>query len=291
LPVIVTLVALAAALYGGRLVWRIYQDAPWTRDGRVRADIITVAPDVSGAITDVPVKDNQRVKRGELLFQIDPAAYQLARAQAEANVVGARSTLQERQIELQRRERLSSTSITAEALDQARAAAELAQAGYDQAVSAQRIAALNLERTRVVSPVDGFVTNLTTKVGDYATAGKALVAITDENSFFVAAYFEETRLRYIHPGDPASIRLMGYDEPLEGHVDSIARATADRENVSGTDLIANVNPTFTWVRLAQRIPVRIAIDRKPDDIPISAGMTATVVVEDKGRAGRVRRPD
>lgn len=288
--VLVTLVVVAAAGVAGWYLWRTYEESPWTRDGRVRVNVVMVAPDVAGAVTDLRVKDNQSVKIGDTLFTVDPARYRLALEQAEAALAGAKSVLEQRQEEQERRERLSSVSISQEALTQARTATLSAQAAYDQAEAALGVAKLNLARTEVRSPVNGHVTNLLVHRGDYATAGRPMVALVDSDSFYVAGYFEETKLRHIHIGDRVSIRLMAYGTPLTGHVDSVARAITDRDNVLGNDLIANVNPTFSWVRLAQRIPVRIAIDDVPRGIALSAGMTATVVVTDPDHPSRIKPP-
>lgn len=288
--VLVTITAVLIAVVAGWYLWRIYEESPWTRDGRVRANVVTVAPDVAGAVIDIRVKDNQEVKIGDALFTVDPARYQLALASAEAALAGAKSVLDQRREEQDRREHLSSASISAEALNQARTAALAAQANYDQAVAALGVAKLNLARTEVRAPVNGHVTNLLVDRGDYATAGRAMLAIVDSDSYYVAGYFEETKLRSIKVGDPASIRLLGYSAPLQGHIQGVARAITDRDNAIGNDLIANVNPTFSWVRLAQRIPVRVAIDRIPEGITLSAGMTATVVVTTPGDDRSVKPP-
>ncbi|RZN18173.1 efflux RND transporter periplasmic adaptor subunit [Bradyrhizobium sp. Leo121] len=278
----VTIAAVAAAILAGWWLWRLYEDTPWTRDGRVRANVVNVAPDVAGAVIDLRVKDNQQVKIGDILFVVDPARYQLALEEAEATAAGAKATLDERQEEQDRREKLSAAAISVEALNQARSATLEARAASDQAVAQVGVAKLNLARTNVRSPVNGHVTNLLLNRGDYVTAGKPVLAVVDQDSFYIAGYFEETKLRFINLGDAVSIRLLGYDAPLKGHVESVARAITDRENVIGTDLIANVNPTFSWVRLAQRIPVRIAIDYVPEGITLSAGMTATLQVTAPG---------
>lgn len=288
--ILVTAIAITAAAVAGWYLWRTYEESPWTRDGRVRANVVMVAPDVAGAVIDIRVKDNQEVRIGEVLFTIDPARYQLALSAAEAALAGAKSVLDQRQEEQDRREQLSSASISQEALNQARAATLSAQAAYDQATAALGIAKLNLARTEVRAPVNGHVTNLLVDRGDYATAGHPMVAVVDSDSYYVAGYFEETKLRHIKVGDNVSIRLMGYSAPLKGHVQSVARAITDRDNALGSDLIANVNPTFSWVRLAQRIPVRIAIDDVPRDIILSAGMTATVVVTDPNDETRIKPP-
>ncbi len=278
----VTIAVVVAAIVAGWWLWRLYEDTPWTRDGRVRANVVNVAPDVAGAVIDLRVKDNQQVKIGDILFVVDPARYQLALEEAEATAAGAKATLDERQEEQDRREKLSAAAISVEALNQARSATLEARAAYDQAVAQVGVAKLNLARTNVRSPVNGHVTNLLLNRGDYVTAGKPVLAVVDQDSFYIAGYFEETKLRFINLGDAVSIRLLGYDAPLKGHVESVARAITDRENVIGTDLIANVNPTFSWVRLAQRIPVRIAIDYVPEGVTLSAGMTATLQVTAPG---------
>jgi multidrug resistance efflux pump len=288
--VLITVAAVAVAAVFGWYLWVTYQESPWTRDGRVRANVVNVAPDVAGPVIDVPIKDNQTLRIGDVLFTVDRARYQLALAQAEASLAQAKATADERQDELERRQKLTSASISDEALSQARNAALGAQAAYDQAVAAVGVAKLNLARTEVRSPVNGYVTNLLLDRGDYATVGHPMVAIVDSDSYYVAGYFEETKLRHIKLGDPVSIRLMGFDAALEGHVQSVARAITDRDNALAGDLIANVNPTFSWVRLAQRIPVRIAIDKVPAGITLSAGMTATVVVTDPGDQRRVKAP-
>jgi RND family efflux transporter MFP subunit len=240
---------------------------------------VQIAPDVSGIVTEVLVKDNQAVKQGDVLLVIDPARYHLAVSQAEANVRGAASDLEQRQREFERRSQLTSSAISIETREQAAAAVREATAAYDQAMVQLDTARLNLERSEMRSTVDGYMTNLLVQAGEYAQPGRAMVAVLDRNSFYVAAYFEETKLPEIHLGDRASIRLMSSATPVEGHVDSVAPAIADRENTVGGDLIANINPTFSWVRLAQRVPVRITIDRLPDDVRLISGMTATVVVE------------
>lgn len=286
----VTAVVVAIAAIAGWYLWRTYEESPWTRDGRVRANVVMVAPDVAGMVVDISVKDNQDVRIGDVLFTIDPARYELALSAAEAAQSGAKSVLDQRDEELHRRERLSSAAISEEALNQARTAALSARAAYDQAVAAAAVAKLNLARTVVRAPVNGHVTNLLVDRGDYATAGRPMVAVVDSDSYYVAGYFEETKLRHIEIDDKALIGLMGFNKPLSGHVQSIAHAITDRDNVVGSELIANVNPTFSWVRLAQRIPVRIAIDDVPKGVTLSAGMTATVTVLDPGNPRRVKPP-
>jgi RND family efflux transporter MFP subunit len=281
---VVTAFVLALAAAAAWFAWQTYVRTPWTRDGRVRANIVEIAPDISGTVADVRVRDNQRVKKGDLLVIIDPARYRFALSQAEANVRGREQELEQRRRELERRTRLSSASITEEAREQAETAVVTSEAAYDQAIAALNTARLNLDRTEIRSPVNGFVANLQVDAGDYATAARPLLAVVDSDSFYVIGYFEETKIRNLNEGDPATVQLMGFPDRIEGHVESVSRAVADREATQGTEsLIANVNPSFSWVRLAQRVPVRITLHRVPPDVRLSAGMTATVVVHPNAR--------
>lgn len=274
---IATALLLVLALAIGHQLWVHYMDEPWTRDGRVRAQIVGVAPDVSGAVVELPVADNMFVKKGQVLMKIDPAHYQVAVEQAEAAVAARRAEWQMRRADAARRADMDSLVVSKENRENASSAAASAQAQYQQALAALDAAKLNLSRTTVVSPVDGYVTNLSVFQGDYATAGTPKLAIVDSHSFWVYGYFEETKLPRVKIGDKAEIRLMS-GGVLEGHVESISRGIYDRDNPESRELVADVNPTFNWVRLAQRVPVRIHIDRIPDGLILSAGTTCTVVV-------------
>jgi RND family efflux transporter MFP subunit len=273
-----TAVIFVVAVLIGRVLWVHYMDQPWTRDGRVRANVINIAPDVSGAVVALPVQDNQLVKKGDLLMQIDPSHYQIAVEQAEAAVAARKAELQMRRDDAQRRADMDSLVVSKESMDNATHTASAAEAAYQQAQAALDAAKLNLERTRVVSPVDGYVTNLNVFEGDYATAGAAKLAIVDSHSFWVYGYFEETKLPHVAVGDKAQMRLMS-GGMLQGHVESISRGIYDRDNPQSRELLADVNPTFNWVRLAQRVPVRIRIDQVPEGVVLSAGTTCTVVVQ------------
>jgi RND family efflux transporter MFP subunit len=252
-------------------------DEPWTRDGRVRAEVVNIAPDVSGAVVELPVRDNQFVHKGDLLMQIDPSHYQIAVEQAQAAVAARKAELQMRRDDAQRRADMDSLVVSKENRENATHTASAAEAQYQQALAALDAAKLNLERTRVVSPVDGYVTNLNVYRGDYAISGSAKLAVVDSNSFWVYGYFEETKLPHVRVGDKADIRLMS-GGTLKGHVESISRGIYDRDNPQSRELLADVNPTFNWVRLAQRVPVRVKIDSVPEGVLLSAGTTCTVVV-------------
>ncbi|QKF49783.1 efflux RND transporter periplasmic adaptor subunit [Pseudomonas graminis] len=274
---IATLLILALAIWIGRLLWIHYMDTPWTRDGRVRADVINVAADVSGVVIDVPVKDNQPVKKGDLLMQIDPEHYQLAVKQAEAMVASRKATWEMRKVNANRRKDMDALVISAESREDASNVATSAQADYQLAVAQLEAAQLNLQRTKVLAAVDGYVTNLNVHRGDYARIGEAKMAVVDRNSFWVYGFFEETKLPHVRVGDPADMQLMS-GEVMKGHVESIARAIYDRDNPESRELIADVNPTFNWVRLAQRVPVRIHLDHVPEGVVLAAGITCTVIV-------------
>ncbi|MEA3090466.1 MAG: hypothetical protein QOJ04_1808 [Caballeronia sp.] len=274
---VTTAVTFVVAVLIGRVLWVRYMDDPWTRDGRVRAEVVDIAPDVSGAVVELPVRDNQSVKKGDLLMQIDPSHYQIAVEQAQATVAARKAELQMRRDDAQRRADMDSLVVSKENRDNATLSASTAEAQYQQAQAELDAAKLNLARTRVVSPVDGYVTNLSVFRGDYATVGAAKLAIVDSHSFWVYGYFEETKLPRVKVGDRAEMRLMS-GGVLQGRVESISRGIYDRDNPESRELLADVDPTFNWVRLAQRVPVRIKIERIPDSVVLSAGTTCTVVI-------------
>jgi RND family efflux transporter MFP subunit len=282
---IATLLILALAIWIGRLLWIHYMDTPWTRDGRVRADVINVAADVSGVVIDVPVKDNQPVKKGDLLMQIDPEHYQLAVKQAEAMVASRKATWEMRKVNANRRKDMDALVISAESREDASNVATSAQADYQLAIAQLDAAKLNLQRTKVLAAVDGYVTNLNVHRGDYARIGEAKMAVVDQNSFWVYGFFEETKLPHVRIGDPADMQLMS-GEVMKGHVESIARAIYDRDNPESRELIADVNPTFNWVRLAQRVPVRIHLDQVPEGVVLAAGITCTVIVNPEAEGSK-----
>jgi len=273
-----TLVVVAAACAGGYELWDYYMLSPWTRDARIRADVVTIAPDVAGFVNDLRVKENQVVRKGDILFVLDQERYKRDLAKAEATVESRRAEMLMRRDEANRRAKLTTIAISTEAKENSQHVAASASAAYDQAEADLSTARLNLERTVVRAPVNGYVTNLTLVVGQYAAIGTKLMALIDSDSYRVDGYFEETKLPVIRPGSPVVIQLLGGETPLRGHVDSISHGITIRDNPDGPALLANVNPTFEWVRLAQRIPVRIQIDEIPENARVSAGMTCTVVV-------------
>ncbi|EWY41933.1 secretion protein HylD [Skermanella stibiiresistens SB22] len=276
--VAITLVVVALAAIVGWYMWDYYMERPWTRDGRVRADVVQVAPDVSGMVASIAVRDNQHVRRGDVLFTIDQDRYRIAVAQAEAMVESRRADMAQHERDMERQQRLGSNVVSVSDRENAESAYAITQASHRQAQADLELAKLNLRRTEVRAVVDGYVTNLELHVGDYVQAGGAALAVVDSNSFHVVGYFEETKLPRIAPGARVAVALMGLGQTFEGHVDSIASGIVDRERSASPDLLANINPTFTWVRLAQRIPVRITLDNLPEGWQPRAGLTATVTV-------------
>ena len=279
--VAVTLIFVILALFAGRKVWIYYQVEPWTPDGRVRADIVQIAPDVSGLVTQLAVSNDQQVKKGQVLFQIDRARYALALRETEAVLVSLRTKLKQAQREANRNKSLGELVAT-ENQEQGMSKVAEAEAAVSQAIVSRDMAALNLQRTLVVAPIDGTLSDLSLRVGNYVNTGRPVMALIDSGSFRIEGYFEETKLQRISVGQTAQVKLMGEQRTLSGHVQSIAAGIEDRDRVSGSNLLPNVNPTFSWVRLAQRVPVRIALDN-PHDSSLVAGRTATVTILQSGK--------
>ena len=262
------------------ILWRHYMYSPWTRDGRVKADVITIAPDVSGLVVNVPVQDNSKVKKGDLLLVIDPDRYRFALARAEAQLEAARTETERLSAEARRRAGVGVDVVSREGHEQAAAAALVARARERELETERDLARLNLERTEIRASVDGYVTNLRVFTGDYANTGVPLMALIDANSFWICGYFEETKLPGIHLGDEASIELAAGTAFFSGTVEGIAKGIGERDNPTGSELLVNSTPTYNWVRLAQRIPVRIAITG-PVPENMAMGMTCTVIVQAK----------
>jgi len=274
---VTALLVIAALLLGWRL-WVYYIEEPWTRDGVVRADVVDIAADVSGFVAEVYVHDTQAVHRGDKLFTLDSARFTLALRQASAQAEQKRATFEEADREAKRMLSLSADAVSIQQQQQAGALAVEAGGAYQDALAARDVAQLNMERSTVYASVNGIVTNFWLRTGDYVTASQPIAALVDTDTFYVEGYFEETKLPRIHPGDRATVQLMGTSELLGGEVMGIAGGVYDRQRSVGRDLLPNIDPTFTWVRLAQRIPVRIRLDPLPPSVRLVAGRTATVTI-------------
>ncbi len=287
---LLTLAAVAVAVVLVVALWRAYVLAPWTRDGRVSAQVIRIAPEVSGTVVEVPVADNQYVKRGDVLYRIDPERFRVAVDDAEAALDAASETLAQKIEDAGRRKGMDDL-VPREDIQQAQRAIALARAAQRRAQAALALARLDLRRSELRAPVDGYVTHLRLRDGDYAVAGQAALALLDAHSFWFTGYFEETKLRQVRPGAAARIRLMGYDATIPGRVESIGRGITDSNEQADATGLPSVEPSFSWIRLAQRIPVRIELGELPPGVTLVAGMTGSVDVGDpadeRGARGRL----
>jgi multidrug resistance efflux pump len=272
--VVVALVAILISF----LTWHHYVEAPWTRNGVVRVQVANVAPQISGKIVQLRVSDNQFVHKGDTLYVIDSFDFEIAARVAKASMDQRAADLEVKQAEAARRARLSDLATTPEEQQIFAGNAVQAKAAYEAAAHELAQASLNLRRTNVVSPVDGYVTNLLLRAGDFAVTGVSNISIIDSGSFWIDGYFEETKMARVCTGDLAEAKLMGYERPILGRVATVTRGISVSNAAVGTQGLPNVDPIYTWVRLAQRVPVRIAIDYVPRGVPLVSGMTATVTI-------------
>ncbi|MGO2257599.1 MAG: efflux RND transporter periplasmic adaptor subunit [Hafnia alvei] len=273
-----TVIVCAIAITAGWWAWNYYMQSPWTRDGKVRAELVNITPEVSGKIIKVNISDNQQVKQGDLLFALDPTPFEIALSNANAAMAKAESDLAKANHEATRRGNLPRNVISAEDLDEAQLNAQAMKANYKSAQSNLEQTQWNLHHTNIYAPVSGFITNLQTRVGNYASIGSPLVALIDINSFYVMGYFEETKLKHINIGNNVDITLYNGNIPLQGRVESIGRAIYDQSVESSDNMLLNVKPNVPWVRLAQRVPIRIKLENVPKDVLLVAGTTCTISV-------------
>lgn len=279
---LVTLTAVIAAGYVLSSMFSEYLFQPWTRDGHVRAQVIKITPRVSGPIIELPINDNQTVQKGDLLFRIDPRTYVLAVEQAEAKLKQAQASELVKQDQARRGNELFKKdrgAISEQALVRKKNDLLVAQANVQVAQSNLDKAKLDLEFTEVRAPVDGYVTNLLLRYGSQTVANQPALALIDSNSFWVHGYFKETQVEYIRKDNRAVIKLMTYpDSPLEGIVDSMGWGIAQQDGAPAADLLPAIKPSFDWIRLAQRIPVRIRLTHVPDEVDLRVGTSASVFI-------------
>jgi RND family efflux transporter MFP subunit len=269
------------------VTWDQYNAGPWTRDGRVRVQVASVAPQISGQITELRIVDNQFVHKGDLLYVIDPFDFDVALRTNKAILQQRMADLNVKELQSERRRRLSDLASSTEEKQVYEGSALQAKAAVDSAQQQVREAELNLQRTEVRSPVNGIVTNLLLREGDYAHQGASNISIIDTDSYWVDGYFEETKLARLCVGDRAEAKLMGYSAPITGHISTVTLGVSVSNAAASTQGLPNVDPVYTWVRLAQRVPVRIAIDKVPPGVPLVSGLTATVTIRD-GKDGENR---
>ncbi|AWB32970.1 efflux transporter periplasmic adaptor subunit [Orrella marina] len=277
-PYVVTLALVMAAGWLVWEVWYLYMRTPWTRDAFVRVEVTEVAPEgVSGYVTELPIAENQWVDQGELLLRIDPTRYQLTVNQVRSELEVARVTAQMDRDFAQSRV-TAGDAVSSEETQAYQTRARASELEVERLEAALALVQFNLDRTRLYAPVSGYVTNLNLRQGNFLGSGQTAVILLDASSFWVEAYFQETHLADIQPGAKAAIDLMAYDRPLTGTVVSVSKGIANPNNNPGYLGLQSVDPVDAWVRLAQRIPVYVRIDEIPDDLPLSAGMTAAVAV-------------
>lgn len=275
-----TVMILFAAGLGALVIWSFYVTAPWTRDGRVRVQVASVAPQVSGQVVELRASDNQYVHKGDVLYVIDPFNFKVAVDEARQQLEMKAADAEVKRLQAERRRKLTDLATTPEEQQQYVGSSTQALAAFKAAQLHLAQAEINLRRTQVRSPVNGFVTNLLMRVGDYAHEGTANISVIDADSYWIDGYFEETKLARICVGDRAEARLMGYPPPIVGRVDTITRGIGVSDAAPGTQGLPNVDPIYTWVRLAQRVPIRIVITDIPAGVPLISGLTATITVRD-----------
>jgi len=276
---VITFGVVCIAITLGVMLWQAYMNTPWTRDGRVRADVTLVAPDVPGLVREVYVKDNQHVRKGEKLFELDKARFREKIKELQAVVKLKEADYLMKEKEYQKRFGAADSIVSKESKDNASYRLKMAREALNEAKARLDMAELDLERSTVYAAHDGWVSNLLLKEGDYLQTGESRMAVINEKSFWVYGYFEENKIPLINIADEADMTPLGTDFVITGHVESIANGITDRDNVLGGQLLSNVNPSFTWVRLAQRIPVRITIESVPENLVLRAGMTCTVKIK------------
>jgi len=287
-----TTVIIGLAAWAAISLYSRYVQNPWTRDGQVRANIVGIAPRVSGPIIVVAVRDNERVKKGDLLFEIDPNDFQAQVDIAAGQVQNAQATFTQQQQNLHRQTDLYRTHVNAlQDFQNAQDSFAAAQAQLASAKASLELAKLNLGYTKVFAPVDGYVTNMNTSPGTYVTAGVQLMALVDTSSYWIAGYFKESQLPNIKVGQKAIITMMGYEtEPFEGVVRSLGWGiyVQDGSGNTGTALLPSISPTIDWVRLPQRFPVRMEVMGQTP-VPLRMGQTVSVAMEQSIESGV--RPD
>ncbi|MFA6192799.1 MAG: HlyD family secretion protein [Sulfurimonas sp.] len=271
-----TFLVTSTAIYFGFVLWENYMDGTWTRDGRIRADVFMIAPDASGIVSEICVNDNQFVHKGDLLFKISDERFKSALQVSISFSKIKKIEYEMKQHKANTRVFTDKKSISRDELTNSAFGEDLAKAAYDESLAQVEIAKLDLTHTNVYAPADGWVSNLLLKKGNYVKIGENCFALIGSGTFWVNGYFEEHKISKIHAGDIAIMDPLGTNYKIKGHVESIASGITDRDNTLGDRLLANVNPTFTWVRLAQRIPVRIHIDEIPEGFTLIAGMTCSV---------------
>ncbi|GAL13514.1 fusaric acid resistance protein fusE [Vibrio astriarenae] len=255
---------------------------PWTRDGQVRAHIVQVTPRVTGQIVAFNVSDNQEVKAGDTLFNIDDSQYKAELASAKAAEQQANALLRKAQNEQNRAQALEQKvqgSVSTLTLNNYQSAVETAEANVAAAKAKTQEAELQLTYTEIKAPVDGYITNLNYRIGSQVVANAPVVALIDKNSFWIEGFFKETDILDVKLEQDARVTLLSNSKQvLQGKVESIGYGISKTDGSTGNALLPNVNPNFQWIRLAQRLPVKIKLNQMPDDLQLRVGTTASVQI-------------
>ncbi|MEZ9176215.1 HlyD family secretion protein [Vibrio kanaloae] len=279
---LITLLLFVAAGFVVYSYYQSYTSTPWTRDGQVSAFIVSITPRVTGQAVKIHVDDNSKVSKGDLLFEIDPSIYKAAYRKALATQKQAFALLAKAKNEEQRAlnlEKRTPGAVSVLTLNNLNNAVQTSSANVELAKANVEEAGLNLEYTKVYAPTNGYITNLNLREGSQVVANSPVVALIDEDSFWIEGYFKETDLVGVNPQDKAMVTLMMYKNvQLKGHIKSIGFGIAKQDGSTGNDLLPNVNPNFQWIRLAQRIPIKVELDKVPKDIQLRVGMTASIKI-------------
>jgi len=280
--ILLNLTIFGLAAYFGYEKYEAYFNNPWTRDGQVRAQVIQVSPRVSGMVTNIVVVDNQFVKKGELLFEIDPSSFEIQIAQTKAELKREQANFRGIKVEYERVKQIAKKdqgAVSQKDLTRHEANYYKSLASIDILNEKINTARLNLTFTKVYATVDGYVSNINFQIGSQAVANQPILALVDANSFWVFGYFRENMIGDVKIGDNAKITLMAYkDIPISGKVESIGWGIAPSDGNPGVNLLPSIKPVFQWIRLAQRIPVRIKLDKVPEEVELRFGLSASVMV-------------
>lgn len=268
--------------YFGYEKFQEYINNPWTRDGQVRAQVIQISPRVSGTVININIIDNQFVHKGDLLFEIDPSPFQIQVKQIQADLKREKINAKGRKVEYDRVNKIASRdkgAVSEKDLVRHEVNYFSSLAKIDSLKEKLNNAKLNLTFTKIYASVDGYVSNINFQIGSQAVANQPILALVDANSFWVFGYFRENMIQDVHVGDSAKVTLMAYpDKPLDASVESIGWGISHSDGNPGSNLLPSIKPVFQWIRLAQRIPVRVKLEKLPEDVELRFGLSASVIV-------------
>ena len=278
---IVTVIIVAGAVLITLYVWGIVERHPRTDDAAARANVVGIAPRVSGQTIKLNVQDNQAVKKGDVLFEIDPEDYRLVLEKAKAELATVDRQLAQAQDTLHRMEPLLPHGFeTAENVDKARTAVTTLQAQREGTIATINLEELHLSYCKVIAPFDGRVINLNISAGAHVTAGVPVFSLLDTTKWYVIANFREAEIRHMAPGSEAIVYLSSApNQRFRGKVQGIGWAVKPEGELdlppSGVPYIKR---ELNWVRVAQRFPVRIEVEN-PDQELFRMGASAVAIIK------------